>query len=231
MRRRPATVLLAVLLAALALAACGDDAPDLGDERADQVRTAATGAGLSAEVADALALAARAETATFQVAYAGSGGARVVYSQRGGDRRLDVLQGDLVIESRVLRDGVAYRCALGTAPGTEDELQCQRAAGAINAPGSFTPEALEDFAEAVATAKDTLAVTVERRSLAGVDATCIVATPKAGTELDGDDGGTSELCLSPEGAQLLVDVGEDANRLVADEYRTDVPTGTFDVER
>jgi hypothetical protein len=54
-----------------------------------------------------------------------------------------------------------------------------------------------------------------------------VTTPKAGTVLDGTGPGTDTLCLSPEGAHLLVD--SDGERVVADAYTTDVPDGTFDV--
>lgn len=224
----PRRLLLAPLLALTLVAACGSDAPDVGEERAEQVRGAALDAGLSEAVADALALAARADSATYQVEYPGTEGARIIVSQSPPDRRVDVVQGDIVIESRVLRDGVAYRCVAGDDPKDGSALTCTRAAGALDAPGTFTLQALEDFAAAIAAVKETVTVSVQRRNLAGVSATCIVSTAKAGTPLDGTDPGTSELCLSAEGAQLLVDQGQD--RLVADEYRTEVPDGTFEVD-
>lgn len=230
-RRLPLLPRLAAVALSLvmATAACGggDGDGDVGEERADQVRIAATEAGLSEAVADALALAARADDATFQVEYPGTDGARVVVSQSPPNRRVDVVQGDVVISSRVLRGDTAYACETkeGAKPGT---LTCTRAAGALDAPGTFTIEALKDFADAVAASKDRLEVHVQERQVAGIQATCIVATPKEGTELDGSDPGTSELCLSPEGAQLLRDQGQE--RVVADEYRTEVPKGTFDVD-
>ncbi len=66
-------------------------------------------------------------------------------------------------------------------------------------------------------------MTVDERTIADTHVTCVTTTPKAGTALDGTGPGTDMLCLSDEGAQLLVDhAGE---RLVADSYSTDGPQG------
>jgi hypothetical protein len=226
MLRRPPLVVAAAAL--LALAACGDHGPAVGDQRADQVRAAASEAGLPDEVADVLALAARADGARFQVAYAGDDGARLVVSQDPPERRVDVVQGDVVVESRVLHDQIAYRCSPAEGAGAKaGKLSCQRAAGAIDATGTFTDEALDDFAGQLAASSKALDLEVSTRKIAGVTATCLTSTPKAGTVLDGKGPGTDELCLSPEGAQLLVDHG--GQRLVADRYTTQVPKGTFDI--
>lgn len=220
------TAIGAVTTAALAVAGCGDGGAQVGADRADQVRSAALRAGLPDDVASVLALAARADDASFQVTYAGTDGARLVVSQAPPDRRIDVMQGDRVVESRVLRDRVAYRCAPDPA-GATGELRCSRAAGAIEPAGTFTDEALRSFTDQLAASKATLDVDVDTRKIAGVDATCLTSTPKAGTPLDGTGPGTDVLCLSAEGAQLLVD--RDGDRLVADRYTTEVPEGTFDV--
>jgi hypothetical protein len=221
------SALAGLLLAAAAVAGCGGD-DDSGAARTDQLRDAAIAAGLGEEVADVFALAARADSATFQVTYAGEDGASLVVSQDPPDRRIDVAQGEVVVSSRVLRDGVAYRCepdtAADAAPG---ELTCERAAGALEEVGTFTQDALQDFIDQVEASKDELAISVDGRTIADTDVTCVTTTPKAGTELDGTGPGTDVLCLSDEGAQLLVDhAGE---RLVADSYSTTVPEGTFDV--
>ncbi len=149
-------------------------------------------------------------------------------SQAPPDRRIDVVQGEVVVSSRVLHDGVAYRCESDTAKGAEpSELTCERAAGALEEVGTFTQDALQDFIDQVEASKDELDITVDERTIADTDVTCVTTTPKAGTELDGRGPGTDVLCLSAEGAQLLVDhAGE---RLVADSYSTTVPKGTFDV--
>lgn len=216
------------IAAALLLAACAGTGDDVGRERADQVRDAARKAGLSDEVADVLALAARSDDATYQVSYAGSDGARLLVSQSPPDRRVDVLAGDVVIESRVLRDQVAYRCEPDDGEGAEPgALTCTRAAGALDADGAFTDDALQAFTDQLAASSDSMAITVDRRTIAGVRATCLTTTPKAGTPIEGTGPGTDVLCLSPEGAQLLVDRA--GNRLVAEHYSTKVPKGTFDV--
>jgi hypothetical protein len=224
-RRSPVAAGIAV---GLLLAACSGGGDDVGGDRADQVRRAARTAGLSAEVADVLALAARAEDATFQVAYAGTDGARLLVSQEPPDRRVDVLAGDVVVESRVLHDHVAFRCEVDTAKGAKPgALTCERAAGALDAAGTFTHEALRAFTDQLAASKDELTITVDTRTIADTRATCLTTTPKAGTPIEGTGPGTDVLCLSPEGAQLLVDRA--GNRLVADHYSTKVPKGTFDV--
>ncbi len=220
---RAAALAVAVLL--LTCPACGDDDGGVGDERADQVRAAAREAGLPAAVADVLALAAAGPTATFQVTYAGTEGAQLVVSQDPPDRRVDVVSSGTIVESRVLRDGVAYRCEPDPeAPGS---LTCDRAAGAIDAPGAFTPDALDRFAEQLGASRADLELTVERRTIADVEATCLITSPRTGTTVDLSGTGAETLCVSEEGAQLLVDAG--GERLVAERYSTDVPEGTFDV--
>lgn len=227
--RSLAAVLVAAALVTVALvtAACGGDGDPVADNRADQVRVAADRAGLTSEVADVLALAARGTAGTFQVTYAGTGGAQVVVSQQPPNRRVDVLTAGLIVESQVVRDGVAYRCALpdGGRPG--DDLDCTRTQGVVQAAGAFTSEALDDFTDQVLASSDTLDITVDHRTVADAEVTCLVTTPKAGSALDGTGPGADTLCLSEEGAQLLVDSG--GERLVADSYTTDVPRGTFDV--
>jgi hypothetical protein len=231
LRRARALVAIgsAVVVVGLTLGACGGGGPSAGDQRADQVRQAAREAGLPREVADVLALAARGSTATFQITYAGTEGATLVVSQEGPNRRVDVVSGSAIVESRVLRDGVGYRCepATGTAakPGT---LTCRRAAGDLGATGTFTDAAITTFTKELAASRSSLDLTVKRRTIAKAEATCLVSAPKGGTPLDGtDDPSADTLCVSAEGAQLLVD--GDGERLVAAAYTTEVPDGTFDV--
>ena len=221
----PAPRTLALVLAAALLAgACGDDGGgSVAETRADQVRDAARAAGLPRDVADVLALAAAGSVATFRVTYAGTDGAQVVVSQAPPDQRVDVLAAGTVVESRVLRDGIAHHCRLDDA----GELRCERAAGGIDVPGAFTDEALDAFTRQLAGSVDTVDLRVEARTIAGVDATCLTSAPVAGTPLDGSGPSTDALCLSHEGAQLLLDAG--GERLVADGYTTDVPDETFDI--
>jgi phage baseplate assembly protein gpV len=204
------------------LAACGDD-PSVAEERAAQVREAASEAGLPDEVVEVLVLAARGSLATFRVTYPGTEGAQVVVAQAPPDQRVDIVAAGTVVESRVLRDGIAHQCRLDDG----GRLRCERAAGGLEVPGAFTEEALDAFTEQLAASVDAVELRVEERTIADTDATCLVSAPKAGTPLDGSEPANDALCLSPEGAQLLLDAG--GERLVADSYSTDVPEGTFDV--
>ncbi len=211
-----------VLLLAAGVGACGEGDGAL-DQRADQVRDAAEAADLPADVVDVLVLAARGTGATFQVTYPGDDGTSVVISQAPPDRRVDVVVGDRIVRSQVVRGGVGYRCT----PPEDDpggELACRRSQGAIDAPGAFTDAALDAFTDDLSTSRDELALTVETRRVAGVEATCLVASPGAGA--DGGDADAETLCLSDEGAQLLVDAG--GERLEASAYTSHVPEGTFD---
>lgn len=221
-------VLLAAVVQA-SIGACGGDDPDerLGEDRAEQVRDAAAAAGLDDEVADVLALAARGTTATFRVSYAGTGGATVVVSQRPPDRRIDVVVGDVIVESRVVRDGISYICAPEGDPAPDAPLECERGAAAVDAPGLFTSDAIDDFTAALAASGDDLDLSVEERTIADTPATCLVTAPRAGTPPRDTGPVVETLCLSPEGAQLLTDAG--GERVVADTYTTDVPEGTFEI--
>jgi hypothetical protein len=221
--------------------ACGGGGSSAGDQRAEQVRAAAAKAGLPGDVADVLALASRGPTATFRVSYAGTDGAALVVSQQAPDRRIDVVSRGQVVESRVARHGVAYRCDVDTtakvgtgatsttakAKGGYAGLRCTRAAGDLPATGAFTADALATFSKELADSLPRLALSVSHRTIAKTKATCLVSAPKPGTPLTGNDPSVDTLCVSPDGAQLLVDAN--GQRLVADSYSTSVPPHTFDV--
>jgi hypothetical protein len=206
---------------------CASDDEGVADDRRDQVRRAALDAGLTEEVADVLALAAGGASARFQITYQGTDGASVVVSQDPPNRRVDAVTAGLIVQSQVLRDGVAYRCDLPPDGQPGDPLECARTSGAVPGQGAFTPEALSTFTEELAASLATTDLTVETRTIAEVEATCLISAPKAGTTLDEAAPSVDTICLSDSGAQLLVDVG--GERVVADSYSTEVPEGTFDV--
>lgn len=223
---RRARLTLAALVGLLA-GACGDGTAEVTRGRVEQVRAAAREAGISDEVADVLALAVEGTTATFQVTYDGSAGAQVVISQAPPDRRVDVLAAGLVVESQVVRDGVAYSCELPEGAGPGDALECTRTSGAVRTPGAFTDEAVTRFTDELLASADDFDLTVEERTIADLDATCLVAAPKAGTLLGDAPSGVDTICLAEDGAPLLIDSGGD--RLVASAHSGEVPEGTFDV--
>jgi hypothetical protein len=225
-RRAPALVALAVAVGAIG-ACSGDDAGTVTEARVDQVRQAALDAGLDDGVAEVLALAARGATATFQITSAGADGAEITVSQQPPNRRVDALTAGLIVESQVVRGSIGYTCALPDDGQPGDPLDCRRTQGAISAQGAFSAEALASFVDQLADAKDAYDLTVETRTIADVAATCLVAAPKAGTPIDGTTPGVDTICLSADGAQLLVDSA--GQRVVASSYSTEVPEGTFDV--
>jgi hypothetical protein len=226
-RRSPLVAALAGGLLALGAGACGGGGDEVTTDRVEQVRAAAREAGLSDDVADVLALAARGTTATFQVTYTGADGSSIVVSQDPPNRRVDVLTAGLVVESQVVRDGVAYACNLPEDGKPGDAVECDRTQGAVAAPGAFADDAVQAFTDDLLASADDFDLTVEARTIAEVEATCLISAPAAGTPLDGSEAGVDTVCLSPEGAQLLVDSG--GERVVADGYTAEVPDGTFDV--
>jgi hypothetical protein len=223
------TTAAAVTIGLLTVAGCGDDGSSVTEQRVDQIRDAAAAAHLPDDVTDVLALAARGSTSTFRITFSGDNGSTIVVAQQPPDRRIDILVGKVIVESRVLRDGVGYACTVPstTVADAAPDLTCERKAGDLRTEGVFSTEALEDFVADLAGSLDDVDLTVEHRRIAGVDATCLVSAPKAGTPLTGSEPGVETLCLSPEGAQLLVDSG--GQRVKATDYATDVPAGTFDV--
>jgi len=209
----------------LVVGACGDDAGEVADERSVQVRTAALDAGLPAEVADVLALAARGGSATFQVSYPAADGTAIVVSQDPPDRRIDALEAGLIVESQVLVDGISYRCTLPDGGRAGDDLRCRRTSAALPGTGAFTEAALTRFTEDLAASLGTVELTVESRTVASTEVTCLVASPTGAEE--GAAAGPDTICVAGDGTQLLVDVG--GERMVADGYSREVPEGTFEL--
>ena len=210
-----------LLLVALASGACGGD--DAGDERADQARAAAAEAGLDDEVADFLALAARGQSATYQVTYPGTAeGTSLVIANDPPDRRVDLVQDGDIVEVRIVLDGQAFECARDRAAGRIDS--CTRADALVEAPGLFDEAALERLTSSLTERRDDFTFQVRRQPIAGVEATCLLTEIREGRERS-DLGERGEICVSPEGALLRVDQGDDS--LEATDYTTDIPDNTF----
>ena len=224
-RRSPVAVVAAVAaVAGLGLGACGGDDGSAADQRAQQARDAATEAGLPDEVADVLALAASAVDATYHVAYdlAADGSTparRVAVTQRGADRRIDVVTGDTT-DATILVDGSTYQCRQA-----EGSWSCATVVDAAPPTGAFDPAAVAQATEALTAATDTYDFAVEHRTLLGLDATCLVTTRKDGAPVDPTAGESGTLCLSAEGAVLLAE--RTTERLEAVEYGTDVADDAF----
>lgn len=202
-------------------AACGDD-DGAGDERADQVRAAALDAGLDEPVADFLALAARGQTATYQVTYPGPDqGSELVVANDPPNRRVDVLADERIVEVRLVLDGEAFRCARSS---EADGLSCERTDAVVEAPGLFEERALAEFTESLRDRSDDFTFRIETVPIAGVESTCLV-TEVRDDRVSSEVGSAGTLCVSAEGALLKVD--RDDETLEAREYTTDVPERTF----
>jgi hypothetical protein len=219
---RPA--LAAFSLAALVAGACAD-APTSAEQRAEQAKRAAADAGLAEDVQDFLALAAGAVGETYQVTYGSTQGddqVDVILSQRPPDRRVDVVRGDTT-DTRLVIDGASYQCQRAS-----DQWTCAAASGGGDelAP-VFDEDAIASTTRALEEAKADYDFRIETRRLLGVDATCLVTELKSGHEAAGSLGRDATLCLSPEGAALLVQRPSD--EVTATAYRTDLPGDTFEL--
>ena len=207
---------------ALAVGGCGDE-PDAADERAEQARTAAEDAGLDDEVADFLALAGRGQLATYQVTYPGTDpGTSLVVANDPPDRRVDLVDEDVIVEVRLVLDGEAFECARDVDAGRI--RSCTRTDAIVEPPGLFDPAALEELTAALADRREDFTFEVVRRPIAGVEASCLVTEIREGRERP-ELGARGEICVSPEGALLRVDQSEES--LEATDYTTDVPDNTF----
>lgn len=209
-------------LAALGVAGCGDD-PTAADERGDQIGDAAGEAGLPADVAGLLADAARSD-GTYRVVFEAAAGdaapTRVTLTQRPPDRRIDIEQADGTAQSTI-----------GTAT---DNHRCTRE----GADGAWTCEALVEpspdgvFQEAIVDAlTDTLTeqaasydFAVETRTVLERDVRCLVTTLHEGID-DPSLGGSGTLCISAEGAMVLVETPSQTIRAIG--YSTDVADDAF----
>ncbi len=211
----------ALLALLLVLAACGSGDPvaTVGRDRADQARQAALDAGLDADVADFLALAAQGETATYRLTYPGpDGGSELVVTSRPPDRRVDLVVDGKTTESRLVLDGAAYQC--------HPDEGCERTDAFVAPPGVFTDQAMEDLRASLVDRAADFTFEIQTMSVAGTDARCLVTRRRAGHERP-ELGAGGTICLAPDGAVVLVDQGDE--RLEATDYTTEVDADVFEL--
>lgn len=214
-------VVVAVVLVAV-LAACGGN-DDVADDRAARARDAAVEAGLDADVADFVALAARGARATFQATYPGQAdGTQLVIASEPPNRRVDFVVNETVNQVDLVIDDQAYRCV--RTEGAVEVDSCERTSSFVSPVGTFDDGALEDFTEAIAAQVDAYEFTLETVPVAGVEARCLQVSLRAGV----DEPGllpSSSVCVSPEGVLLRYRIGDES--VEATDYTTDVPDGSF----
>ncbi len=216
--RFPALVALGALVAVVPVA-CGGGRPS----RDAQVASIASAAGLPADVAAFFARAGRTDGAyqvTYVVTTADKKRQQITLTQHPPDRRIDIYSPDGTIDSTFRLHGTSYQCTR-----TADKWQCGRLRDQADHAGLLDDNAA---ANAVATFRKRAAdfdFVIDGRTIAGAAATCLVTTRKSGHD-DPTLGRSATLCLSAEGAQLLVEVPR--GRLEATAYRTDLPAGSLD---
>jgi hypothetical protein len=216
---------MATVASTLFLAACGDD----GGSRGEQAADAAQQAGLDEPVVDFMALAASAPDAVFRVTYEAvdeSGEpVTVTVTQDPPDSRIDVATGDGGSVSTITTGGERYQCTTGPGDTAPRCTTAGPAPGASAGTGGqiFTADALRALTDALLDRRDDYDFSVEDRPIAGVEARCLVTQLRPGR--DGGEEGT--LCVSPEGAQLLIAVPR--GRMSAISYTTDIPTDAFEL--
>ena len=209
-------------LAVIALAACWSG----GTSRSDQGRSIASEAGLPSEVGEVFSLALEGTKATYTLTYSTTdkSGASVQISvaQRPPDRRVDVFGADGTIESTFRVGTTAYQCTKTTS----------WACGTLTSKDASASPSDPLNADAVAAAVDKFRqrasdydFRVDRRTVAGTDARCLVTTRKAGHDQDPSLGTSATMCVSPEGAVLSVEVPTGA--YAATGYSTMVSADAF----
>lgn len=207
MPRAAAVFVAALTLAPVATAACSSSGPS----RADQGRSIASAAGLSADVGDVFALVLQGASATYTATYATKDSAgndlQVTVAQRPPDRRVDAFTADGTIESTFRLGAVAYQCTKPSGAGAP--WTCGALATDTGAGGSGTDPLAPD---AVASAVDTFRqrandfdFRVEHRPIAGIDARCLVITPRSAAAQSSAASSSTSLCVAPDGGLLAVD--------------------------
>lgn len=229
-RPRPATFVVGAVVIALVAGAVlwirrpRDAAAEAAATRRAQAEDVAAEAGLPDDVRELIGRAAGVVGATFAVTYElGDGGVADVV-QDPPRRRVDIRPAGAsqpVTAVVVDEAGRTATCRQGTT------WACTRQDGSADVTtGPFAGPDLERTISALAASRATYDFSVEDRRIAGVDASCLVTTRKAGAAADPTRGTRGELCVAPDGVPLLVSGG--ASTLKAVRYSTSVKGRTLD---
>jgi hypothetical protein len=205
------------LAALLLVAACGSNEAS----KESQARSIADAAGLPKETADFFALAVAGQSATHRVSLetTDTAGQPIQYTitQRPPDRRFDTFRADTV-DSTISTGGTTYQCTR-----TADQWQCgELAPSPSQATEMFDERSVQDAIDGFKQRSEEYNFAIEDRVIAGVDARCLVTTPKPGRT-----GEAATMCLSPEGVILSLQVP--SGTITATEYTTVVTADAFEL--
>ena len=208
-------------VASIVAAACGadDGAAEAASARARQARELAKDADLPPDVAEFLALAARAPAATFTVEY-GLDGGRALLVQRPPHRRVEITTGDRT-QAAIVNDDGSFSCLQD-----RDRWRCEKTA-VSSAPTPFSVGDVRRTADELKKAKAAYDFAVEDRRVAEIDARCLVTVLRPGQPADPARGERGALCVSDAGVPLLAEGGR--NQFHATRYRTSVADDAFDL--
>ena len=205
----------------VALGACGGGGPS----KAEQGRSIAEQAGLPSDVADFFALAANGTRATYRVSLettdAKGAKLQVTTTQRPPDVRVDTFHADGTIDATFSVRGQRYECTRAN-----EQWQC----GELGPASSSSDDVFGASAVSLAIDRFRQRATdydfrVEHRTIANVDATCLVTNRKPGHDGDPSLGAAATLCVSREGAILRAETG--TGTLSASSYTTDIAGDAF----
>jgi hypothetical protein len=208
-------------LVLLGVVACGG----ASQTKADQGRSIAEQAGLAPNVASFFALAASAANATYretiETTDATGKPMQVTTTQRPPDSRFDTFNADGTVDSTIAVGGRTYQCTmaanhwdcgeLGPSPSTNAQV--------------FNPTAVQGAIDRFRERVNDYDFRVEDRPMVGITARCLITTRKPGREQDPSLGASATLCLSPEGAVVLVEVP--SGSITATAYTTAIPGDAF----
>ena len=210
-----------LVLLILGVAACGGSA----QTKADQGRSIAEQAGLAPDVATFFSLATSGAQATYRstIETTDTTGKplQVTTTQRPPDTRFDVFHADGTVDSTITVDGHSYQCTM-----TANHWDCGDLGPApLTSAQVFSPAAVQKAIDSFRQRANDYDFRVEDRSMVSVTARCLVTTRKPGHDQDSSLGASATLCLSPEGAMLLVDVP--SGSITATAYTTTIPADAF----
>jgi hypothetical protein len=194
----------AALACVLAVGACGHGSPTsrVASQRASQARDLGKKAGLPADVQDFLALYAtgpeRASSVTYAIA--GPAGGSIRIDQQPPNRRVDVVtppRND--VRSSFQLNGKAYAC-IGAGGG----WSCAPDPSGNGQVGALAAADVQRTVDFLKSSRGTFTFAIERRTIVGVVAECLVTTPKRGAPA-----GTrpTSLCIASTGTPLLIEGG------------------------
>jgi hypothetical protein len=223
----------AVLLGALALSACTDDAGEAGESasttRPDGENTEALHAFLEKAVSGKKAVFAADYSVELPGTAISQGRLRLA---QDGERLMSELSGDTTDPAVGFYDSGAGTVACAATHG-EADWECYRTTGdATTAPLVIDLEDLFRIQDQLRPAQYWYSFTSSEEEVAGTPATCLTAAalPEIPADVKQRIGETARLCVSDSGVPLVVDVkgGETSILVTATGYRAEVQDSDFD---